>query len=267
MTPRALAAACHGAAAVWLAGFLAWSAANPPAQGEAAPERVARIAPVREEVPAIPERSVAEAAPEPEAIPPHPEPPDERVDPAVTSVGRSERARGARLLDEEGAFPVLTCSYEDFESFDAYAEAMQRLGARFVVVRRREIVASFDPASGALREGGVHADFSPRARDYTGEPGLAVLARTARERYGDGAVVMMLVPRAFDAALFGGIAGALAGRGDGHADYREIQARYVRTEGGGVRLRVDAGVRAGGEEVPLDLLFDLSEIARAEPSA
>ena len=57
---------------------------------------------------------------------------------------------------------------------------------------------------------------------------------------------MMLVPRALDAGLFGGIARALEERGERHADYREIRGRYVRAVAGGVRLRVDAGLHRDG---------------------
>ena len=35
-----------------------------------------------------------------------------------------------------------------------------------------------------------------------------------------------------------------------------------RAPGGGVRLRIDSGVRIDGSEVGLDLLFDLTDIAR-----
>ena len=93
----------------------------------------------------------------------------------------------------------------------------------------------------------------------------ASTARAARERFGSDAVVMMLVPRAVDAGLFGGISRALAGRGDDHQAYREIRGRYQRRPGGGVRLRVDRGTRLDGSEVAMDLLFDLAGAGR--PSA
>jgi hypothetical protein len=137
---------------------------------------------------------------------------------------------------------------------------MASLGARFVVVRRREIVATADLESGALHEAAVGSGFSPRARDYTGEPGLTALARAARERFGGGAVVMMLVPRPVDAGLFGGIARALSERGEHHDGFREILGRYERSPAGGVRLRIDAAVRRDGARLPLELLFDLGEI-------
>ena len=83
---------------------------------------------------------------------------------------------------------------------------------------------------------------------------------------------MMLVPRELDAGLFGGIARELSRRGESHVDFREITARYQRGPGGGVRLRVDAAVRLDGSRLGMDLLFDLTEIARLgsanpEPSA
>jgi len=161
---------------------------------------------------------------------------------------------------------VLSCTYEDFASFDAYARAMAGLGARFVVVRQRRIVAAIDPATSRFEETEVAAlggSFSPRARDYTGEPALAPLTRAARERFGAGAVVMMLVPREVDAALFGGIARALASRGDHHEAYREIRGRYQRAPAGGLQLRVDRATRTDGGEVAMDLLFDLAEVAGA----
>ena len=139
---------------------------------------------------------------------------------------------------------------------------MESLGARFVVVRERQIVASIDLASGEIGEVALDASFSPRARDYTGEPGLSTLSGAARERFGRDAVVMMLVPRQVDAGLFGGIARALSERGDRHGAYREIRGRYQRAPRGGVRLQVDSGVRTDGREVALNILFDLTEIAR-----
>ncbi len=73
----------------------------------------------------------------------------------------------------------------------------------------------------------------------------------------------MLVPRALDAGLFGGIARALEAQGDSAGAYREIQGRYLPPIDAGIRLRVEAGVRRDGSRVPLDLLFDLGQIARA----
>jgi len=143
---------------------------------------------------------------------------------------------------------------------------MSSLGARFVVVRRRQIVGSIDLETAAIGDAAVGAAFSPRARDYTGEPGLAKPARRARERFGQGAVVMMLVPREIDAGLFGGIARRLAESGDHHDAYREIRGRYERANGG-VRLRVEAGIRSDGTRVAMDLLFDLDAIVRAREAA
>ncbi len=144
---------------------------------------------------------------------------------------------------------------------------MVDLGARFVVVLHREVVGSVDVETGNFGPVSMDGAFSPRARDYTDERGLVELAGRARRRYGEGAVVMMLVPRRVDAGLFGGIAGALAQRGEAPDAYREIRGRYLRGPGGGIRLQVDAGVGMDGVARPLDLLFDLTEIARARVSA
>ena len=92
---------------------------------------------------------------------------------------------------------------------------------------------------------------------------VALLVTTARQT----AVVMMLVPRDVDAGLFGGIARALAARGDRHDRYREIIGRYERAPDGGVRLRVERGLRADGSEVPIGLLFDLTAITRLAGAA
>ena len=81
---------------------------------------------------------------------------------------------------------------------------MSAIGARFVVVRHREIVGSVDVETGLVRDASALAAFSPRARDYTGEPGLSFLARAMRDRFGAAAVVMTLVPRDVDAGLFDG---------------------------------------------------------------
>jgi hypothetical protein len=178
-------------------------------------------------------------------------------------VGQAELAEGTALLDGAGEFPALSCSYEDFAGFRGYARAMIALGARLVVVRDREVVSQVDLDTGAFDPASLGLAFSPRARDYTGEPGLARLARAARERFGDRAVVMMLVPRVLDAGLFGGLAQLLAERGEPRERVREIRGRYERGPGGGVRLRVEAAVRRDGSAVSLDALFDLGQIAAA----
>jgi hypothetical protein len=261
--------ACHAAVIAWGAAFFAASILEGP-EPAGATLTVAHIRPLPQEVrekppPAAP---AAEPAPEPPAKPdPEPTPKPEREPPAAaTRLAAGDISRGDALLDGGGDFPVLTCSYESFPSFPVYARAMSTLGARFVVVRRRQIVGSIDLETGAIGDAALGAAFSPRARDYTGEPGLAKPARRARERFGQDAVVMMLVPRAIDAGLFGGIARRLAERGDRHDAYREILGRYERVNGG-VRLRVEAGIRSDGTRVALDLLFDLDAIARAGEAA
>ena len=236
----AIAFACRLAVALWIAGYLAWSAsdAQRPPPGEPAPA-AARVKP--RPTPASATRASAQNV----------------------EVGRADLREGAQLLEAGGSFPALSSSYEDFPSFRDYAQAMTELGARFVVVSRRKVVAAIDLASGAFGDVSLDAAFSPRARDYTGEPALAGVARRVREHFGDGAVVMMRVPRDLDAGLFGGIARVLSERGERHDAYREIRGRYEQAPGGGVRLRVDTGVLRDGAEVMLDLLFDLGEIARA----
>jgi len=207
-----------------------------------------------------------EPKPEPEPEPaPEPEPETEPRAAVATTLDARDLMRGDALLGG-GEFPVLNCSYDSFPSFRAYARAMSALGARFVVVHHREIVGSVDIETGRLRDASGLTAFSPRARDYTGEPGLARLARTMRERFGSGAVVMMLVPRSVDAGLFGGIARVLAERGERHEDYREIRGRYERSDGG-VFLRVESGTRHDGRKVAFDLLFDLSVISGAGAKA
>lgn len=245
---RALRALCQLAVLLWVALYLAW----PPPEGlEEAGEEMARVMP-RPDPP----------DPEPPLPAPAPASPAPHVEPAPTPIGPADVAEGARWLDGEGRFPALSCSYEDFGSFRAYARAMVALGARFVVVRDRQVVGTLD-LEGGWGDAGLDASFSPRARDYSDEPALADLAREARRRHGAGAEVMMLVPRALDAGLFGGIARALAARGRAPDELQEIRARYQRASGGGVRLRVETAVRRDGRHEPLDLVFDLAEMARA----
>jgi hypothetical protein len=266
---RVFRLACHTAVVAWGAAFFAASIFEAPLSADAA-EAVARIRPVPEELreepppakPPVEAEPVSLAEPEP-APPAEPEP----APPAAPmQVAAGDVSQGIALLDDGGAFPVLSCSYESFPSFLAYARTMASLGARFVVVRRRQIAGSIDLETGAIGDAEVGAAFSPRARDYTDEPGLAKLARRARARFGQGAVVMMLVPREIDAGLFGGIARLLAERGDHHDAYREIRGRYERANGS-VLLRVDAGIRPDGTSVAMDLLFDLGAIARAREAA
>jgi hypothetical protein len=271
---RAFRLACHAAVIAWGAAFFAASILEAPVSANAS-EAVARIRPVPEEVrQEPPPAEVARAQPAPSAEPPpepepEPEPPakPEPAPPAAaTQVAAGDISQGGALLGDGGVFPVLSCSYESFPSFLAYARAMSSLGARFVVVRRRQILGSIDLETGAIGDAALGGAFSPRARDYTGEPGLAKLARRSRARFGQDAVVMMLVPREIDAGLFGGIARLLAERGDRHDAYREIRGRYERANGG-VRLRVEAGIRPDGTRVAMDLLFDLDAIARAREAA
>lgn len=251
---RGLRLACHAAVAAWSGVLLADSVRpmpEPLAELPAEKLPLARVRPVLE-------RPEPPPAPEPEA-----EPPEEAAARAAEPrpVGPSEVARGEALLDSGGSFPVLSFDYAAFPSFRSYARAMVRLGARFVVVHRREIVSSLDLETGAIGEFSGAARFSPRARDYTGEPELDALARAARERFGERAVVMMLVPRSLDAGLFGGLARALDERGQRRDALREIRGRYERAAGGGVHLRVDAALRRDGRRVPIETLFDLGQIA------
>jgi len=259
--PRVFRLACHAAVIAWGAAFFAASILEAPVPAEAT-EAVARIRPLPEEARKEPEPAEPPAEPGP-APPAEPEPAQPA---AATRVAAADISQGAALLDDGGAFPVLSCSYESFPSFLVYARAMSSLGARFVVVRRRQIVGSIDLETGAIGDAALGAAFSPRARDYTGEPDLAKPARHARERFGQGAVVMMLVPREIDAGLFGAIARRLAERGDRHDAYREIRGRYERANGG-VRLRLEAGIRSDGTRAAMDWLFDLDAIASAGEAA
>jgi hypothetical protein len=266
---RALRWGTRAAVSAWLCAGLVASQTQPP---PAAPEAVlaARVRPLAEEPPAPPREPAAPPQPPaPEPAPPRPAepaaaPPAAAAEPRA--VGAAELAHGSQLLDGDGAFPVLSLGYDDFPSFRAYARAMQALGARFVVVRERQVVGSVDLESGVVAPAGAGRGFSPRARDYTSEPGLAPLARSARQRFGSGAVVMMLVPRSLDAALFGGIARELERRGEPRARLREIRGRYARAPGGGVWLHVDTAVRRDGSELPLGALFDVTRIAGAARS-
>lgn len=259
---------CHAVVGAWGLVLLAQPASPLPivALPEPEPETFASLQPVPLEEPEPPEEEPpARPEPPPENEPraqPPPEPEPKPEEPAPLRVEAADLASGGELLDGAGGFPVLSFGYEDFPSFGSYARAMTRLGARFVVVRSREIVGSVDLETGTTGSfaGGA---FSPRARDYTGEPGLAPLARAARESFGERAVVMMLVPRRLDAGLFGGLARVLDERGEPHPGLREIRGRYERAPSGGIRLRLEGAVRRDGTVVPIDALFDLAQIAGA----
>ncbi|MEN8183693.1 MAG: hypothetical protein ABFS46_14285, partial [Myxococcota bacterium] len=121
----------------------------------------------------VDELATQEARPSP-AVTPLPEEPAQDVargtsaETQPTPVGRAEVDAGLRLLESGGQFPVLSCRYDDFQSFRRYASAMTGLGARFVVVSRRRILGVVDLESGAIAEGAAGSAFSPRARDYSG---------------------------------------------------------------------------------------------------
>ncbi len=246
----ALRLASRGVAACWLAATLAFLGSGPPT-ADPGREATARI----EVAPVASERNGAA------------EPPPPARSPEALRIGAAEIARGDAIL-AGGTFPVVVASYADFPSFRDYALAMDALGARLAVVRGRRIVGSVDLARGEVGAEPLAGAFSPRARDYADEPGLAALAQAARARFGAGAEVMMLVPRAIDAGIFGGLARALSRRGGDPDAFREVRARYLRGSGGGVGMQVDAAVRRDGTEVPLDVRFDLGAIADvALPSA
>lgn len=243
-------------AVLWLAGLAAWWGLRAPPPPDP-PEQRARVRTVVAEPPAEePAPAEPEPAPpaEPAALPKPAEPAPRRV-----AVAPADAALGARLLDG-GAFPALSARYDGLRTFRGYAAAMRALGARFVVVRHRAIVAEIDVQTGTIREAALAGRFSPRARDYSGEPALAGPARRARDRFGADAVVMLLVPHALDAALFGGIARALGERGEQPGDYREIAGRYERSAGDRLRFRVETGVRRDGRRVALPLVFDLDAL-------
>jgi hypothetical protein len=250
----ALRLASRAVAAAWLGAALALLGSSRGAS-DTAREATARIEAIRLEGEV---REIAAKAPAME--------PARDDGPEPLRIGAAEIERGNAVLGG-GAFPVLVAGYGDFPSFRDYALAMQGLGARLAVVRARRIVGSADLGRVEVQAEPLAGAFSPRARDYADEPELAALARAARERFGAGAEVMMLVPRAIDAGIFGGIAGALARLGGGPDAYREVQAHYLRAPGGGVWLRVDAAVRRDGSRVPLDLLIDLAAAAAPDASA
>jgi len=237
-----------------IAWLLALAAGLPAAEAPPADPARARLRAVAVAPPAAAE---AEASAEPQ-VPAEPEPDPE---PSAARVGAADLARGDALLSGGGRFPAIHASYDGLQSFARYAAAITALGGRFVVVRQREIVAEIDVASGAIRDAALDRPFSPRARDYTDEPALAEPVRRARARFGPGAEVMLLVPRALDAGLFGGIARELVARGERHADYREIEGRYERGAGGGLRFRLVSGVRMDGARVELPAVFDLDALA------
>ena len=138
----------------------------------------------RAPAPAGPAPLAAAALPEPiaEPAPRIPEPPPQAPEPAPRALTEADRApvapgserapiaapplplvavdeadvaRGGALLTGDAGFPTLESRYEGYGSFRDYARAMQRLGARFVVVDRREIVGTIDPwtlETGALGE-------------------------------------------------------------------------------------------------------------------
>ncbi|MBW1683545.1 MAG: hypothetical protein JRS35_00630 [Deltaproteobacteria bacterium] len=256
----ALRWSCYAAVAIWSLAIFSQASLGPAPARQPAP--TARVRPVVEKPP----RPQPAPQPDPPAEEPsvqEPEASPARSAPPARRVGQAELAEGTALLDGAGDFPALSCSYEDFAGFRGYARAMAGLGARLVVVRDREIVSTIDLDTGAFDAASLGPGFSPRARGYTGEPGLAPLARTVRERFGGRAVVMMLVPRDLDAGLFGGLARLLAEHGERRERVREIRGRYQPGPGGGVWLRVEAAVRGDGSTVSMDALFDLGQIAAA----
>ena len=257
---RPLRLGARVALSVWLWTGLVSLASTPTdlVAEDAEPTRVALRPAAVEPTPAA-----LEPAPEPEperaeARPAPPEPPEAA---APQSLSASDVRRGDAWLSAGGSFPVISASYEGLQSFRRYAEAMVGLGGRFVAVSRQRIVGEVDLATGALRPPSLDRPFSPRARDYTGEPALAGPAQRVRARYGEDAVIMLLVPRAVDAGLFGAIARELSNRGEGPEAFRQVEGRYERGPGGGLRLRLQSAQRLDGSRLDLSSVFDLSQLA------
>ena len=257
---RALATLSTTVVLLWLGGYLAWAGYG---AGHAPPQADLSKAPVRATAPPepLPPKPILaeiepQRAPEPEVEKTGPEP-----------VGEAGLALGRELLASGGAFPALNATYEDFGSFREYARSMLALGAHFVVVRDNRIVGAADIETATLSEFELGAAYSPIPRDYSHEPALARVGRAVREHHGLGARVKMLLPRDLDAGLFGGIAEALAARGEDPGGYTEIQGRYEPAGNGGVWFRVESGTRADGSEVPLSRVLDLSALARGGPRA
>ncbi len=246
---RGLAAVSHLIVASWIIGYLAyqgWETGSEltDAQRAAPPSAPVHSTPVSPS-PGSPAGPSAAAAPEP--------------------VSKQALALGRELLASGGAFPALNATYEDFSSFRRYAQSMLDLGARFVVVRDRRIVGQADIETGIVSPFENGASFSPIPRDYSHEPALVTATAAVRREHGRGAQVKMLLPRDLDAGLFGGIAEALAARGEAPELYTEIQGRYEPASGGGVWFRIESGTRSDGETISLSRVFDLSALAGTEP--
>lgn len=255
---RGLRWGSRAALGVWIVAVFAALApgASVPVEAESAdaPRAVARVEPIPEPEPAV--------EPEPEPAPEassEPEPVSEAAAPQVLS--SSDVRRGEAWLQAGGSFPVIHASYDGLSGFRAYADAMLALGARFVVVSDRRIVGQLDWATGRLGAAALERPFSPRARDYSGEPALARHARAARRRYGGDAGIRLLVPRDLDAGLFGAIARELANRGEGPEAFRQVEGRYRRGADGGLELRLMAAERLDGSRLPLTTVFALSRTA------
>jgi hypothetical protein len=248
----------------WLLALAAGVPAPQPPPGD--PKR-ARLSPV-----AVAPSGLAQVEPAtepptraPPAEPPPPTPPAGAQmapppEPTPGTVAAADVAHGDALLSG-GRFPVIHASYDSLQGFSRYAAAMTALGGRFVVVSDREIAGEIDVASGALRDAALDRHFSPRARDYTDEPALAEPIRRARARFGPRAEIVLLVPRALDAGLFGGIARELAERGFDSGEFREVEGRYERGAGGELRFRLVSGLRMDGARVDLRAVFDLAALA------
>ena len=256
---------------VWLWIALVSLGSTPPdLVADDEPTRVALRPAAVEPAPTPPETAPetppteSESEPSPERAEVRPEPPaaTESADVAAPqSLSASDVRRGDAWLSSGGSFPVISASYDGLQSFRRYAEAMVGLGGRFVAVSQQRIVGEVDLETGTLRAPSLDRPFSPRARDYTGEPALAGPARRVRARYGDDAVIMRLVPRAVDAGLFGAIARELSNRGEGPEAFRQVEGRYERGPGGGLHLRLQSAQRLDGSRLALSSVFDLSRIA------
>jgi hypothetical protein len=241
--------------AIAIAAAVIWTLAPASVETAEPVEKAEPVAPARPEP--IRVAVVRPPAHEPAATRPAPEPPAPKPE-ATAAVQPGERAlrRGTALLDA-GAFPHLRATYERI-GFDAYRDAMLRLGGRFYLFdpRERRPLARVDPGTNALEPPSVPDSLSRWPRDVTRHlPGALERGRT---RYGTRAGrVILLPPRALDAALLGALDARLRELGLRASDARGVRVAYELHDG-----RLHASVLGitlrDGSERALPLVVDLS---------
>ena len=168
----------------------------------------------------------------------------------ATTPSATEPAAPPRDVDP-GAFAEIDADYGAI-GFDRYLEGLNRIGARFFIVRKPAftLVAEINPTDLAIgRSRGPVDELSPRSRDISREPRLRRLLARAPATFGEGEyAAVALLPRFVERHLIQGL-GAIGETVDSRVD--TFICSYFLSDGD-LALRVSAIRTEDGRVVAVD---------------